>query len=76
MTDYRDIAIEMVEAGMIGPMTMLTACLKYMSNDEVKDMLDINEFTYADEEEQELNAYYNALAGVTLLSMSYNAGKK
>jgi len=26
--------------------------------------------------EQELNAYYNALAGVTLLSMSYKAGKK
>ena len=26
--------------------------------------------------EQEQAAYYNALAGVTLLSMSYNAGKK
>ena len=51
MTDYRDIAIEMVEDGMIDPMMMLTACLKYMSMDEVKDMLDINELTYADEEE-------------------------
>ena len=51
MTDYRDIAIEMVEDGMIDPMMMLTACLKYMSNDEVKDMLEINELTYADEEE-------------------------
>ena len=52
MTDYRDIAIEMVEDGMIDPMMMLTACLKYMSNDEVKDMLEINELTYADEEEE------------------------
>ena len=53
MIDYRDFAIELVEDGMIGPMTMLTACLKYMSNDEVKDMLEINEFTYADEEEDD-----------------------
>ena len=52
MTDYRDIAIEMVEDGMIDPMMMLTVCLKYMSNDEVKDMLEINELTYADEEEE------------------------
>ena len=53
MTDYRDIAIEMVEDGMIGPMTMLTACLKYMSNDEVKDMLEINEFVPEAEDEAE-----------------------
>jgi hypothetical protein len=51
MTDYRDIALELVEDGMIDPMMMLTAALKYMSNDEVKDMLEINELTYADEEE-------------------------
>ena len=53
MTDYRDYAIELVEDGMIGPMTMLTACLKYMSNDEVKDMLEINEFVPEAEDEAE-----------------------
>ncbi len=53
MIDYRDFAIELVEDGMIGPMTMLTACLKYMSNDEVKEMLEINEFVPEAEDEAE-----------------------
>ena len=44
MTDFRDNAFELVEDGMVDPMMMLTAVLKYMSQDEVKDMLEINEF--------------------------------
>ena len=43
MTDFRDSAVELVEDGMVDPMMMLTACLKYMSQDEVADMLEINE---------------------------------
>jgi hypothetical protein len=43
MTDFRDQAVELVEDGMVDPMMMLTACLKYMSQEEVADMLDINE---------------------------------
>ena len=43
MTDFRDQAVELVEDGMVDPMMMLTACLKYMSQDEVADMLEINE---------------------------------
>jgi hypothetical protein len=43
MTDFRDHAVELVEDGMVDPMMMLTACLKYMSQEEVADMLDINE---------------------------------
>jgi len=43
MTDYRDIALELVEDGMVDPNMMLLACLKYMSQDEVRDMLDVNE---------------------------------
>ena len=41
--DYRDRAIEMVEDGMVDPMMMLIACVKYMTQDEVKEMLEINE---------------------------------
>ena len=52
--DYRDKAIEMVEEGLVDPMYMLTAALKYMSNDDVEDMLDANElsdrFQEADDE--------------------------
>ena len=43
MTDFRDQAVELVEDGMVDPMMMLTACLKYMSQEEVADMLEINE---------------------------------
>jgi len=43
--DYRDRAIELVEDGMIDPMMMLTAALKWMTQDEVRDMLDANELS-------------------------------
>ena len=43
MTDFRDHAFELVEDGMVDPMMMLTACLKYLSQEEVADMLEINE---------------------------------
>ena len=43
--DYRDRAIEIVEDGMVDPMMMLTACLKWMSQDDVRDMLDANELS-------------------------------
>ena len=43
--DYRDRAIELVEEGLVDPMYMLTAALKYMSMDDVEDMLDVNELS-------------------------------
>ena len=51
--DYRDRAIELVDDGMVDPMMMLTACLTYMSQDEVKDMLTINELLDEDEDEDD-----------------------
>ena len=41
--DYRDQLIEMIEDGNLDPMMMLIACVKYMTQDEVKEMLEINE---------------------------------
>ena len=43
--DYRDRAIELVEEGLVDPMYMLTAALKYMSMADVEDMLDANELS-------------------------------
>ena len=43
--DFRDRAIELVEDGMVDPMMMLTACVKWMTNDEVGEMLDANELS-------------------------------
>jgi hypothetical protein len=54
MTNYRDIALELVENGLVSAESMLTMALKYMSNDDVEDMLDTNELSerfFEDEED-------------------------
>ena len=58
MNDSRDRALELVEMGMVSAEDMLTMALKYMSTDDVEDMLDANELSArfhedADEEEYE-----------------------
>jgi len=45
MIDYRNIALELVENGLVSAEDMLTMALKYMSQDEVEDMLDSNELS-------------------------------
>ena len=45
MMDSRDRALELVECGMVSAEDMLTMCLKYMSTDDVEDMLDCNELS-------------------------------
>jgi len=45
MNDSRDRALELVEMGMVTAEDMLTMCLKYMSTDDVEDMLDANELS-------------------------------
>ena len=44
-SDNRDKALEMVEEGRVTAEHLLLCCLKYMSNDDVYDMLDCNELT-------------------------------
>ncbi len=43
--DYRDKAIDFVEDGLVEPMTMIIMCLKWLSNDDVEEMLDANELS-------------------------------
>ena len=53
MTDFRYGALELVDNGMVSAEQMLTMALKYMSNDDVEDMLDTNELSerfFEDEE--------------------------
>ena len=45
MANSRDIALELVENGIVSAEYLLTACLKYMSTDDVEDMLDCNELS-------------------------------
>jgi hypothetical protein len=44
-TNSRDRALELVEEGFISAEDLLTAALKYMSTDDVEDMLDCNELS-------------------------------
>ena len=43
--DSRDKALELVENGYISAEDLLVAALKYMSTDDVADMLDANELS-------------------------------
>lgn len=60
MTNYRDIAIELVENGLVSAEDMLTMALKYMSNDDVEDMLDTNELSerFFEDEEADFGEEY------------------
>ena len=51
MIDYRDYAIELVEDNGFDAKDMLIACLKYMSQDDVQEMLYANEYPNRFEEE-------------------------
>ena len=44
-TNSRDTALELVDHGMVSAEDMLTMCLKYISTDDVEDMLDTNELS-------------------------------
>ena len=49
----RDKAIELVEEGIIDPIQMVIMCVKYMSEDDVEDMLDCNELSERFQEEDD-----------------------
>lgn len=43
--DPRDYALKLVEDGVVGANELLVAALKYMSHDDVREMLDANELS-------------------------------
>jgi hypothetical protein len=60
MTNYRDIALELVDNGLVSAEELLTMALKYMSNDDVEDMLDTNELSerfFEDEDDGQPDSY-------------------
>jgi threonine dehydrogenase-like Zn-dependent dehydrogenase len=52
-SNSRDKALELVEDGYVSAESMLTMCLKYMSTDDVEDMLDANELSERFTEEED-----------------------
>ena len=50
---YTNLVLEMVEEGILDKDEVIMACLKYMSEAEVRDMAEANGFVPEDEEEEE-----------------------
>jgi len=52
MQDYLDDAMFLVDDGYVSEREMLEACLKFMGGDDIRDMLEINNFDgrYAEDE--------------------------
>jgi hypothetical protein len=50
---YTNQLLEGVEDGLYDKDNIIMACVKYMSEDEVKDMMEINEFLYLGDIEEE-----------------------
>jgi hypothetical protein len=70
--DYRDFAIELTEDMGFSEKDMLVACLKWMSLDDVKGMLEANEYPMSCEEDEDLLARYpDAIAQVEVLKSDY-----
>ena len=57
--EYTNLALEMVEEGILDKDVVIMACLKYMSEAEVRDMAEANGFLPEDEEE-EIRSDYEA----------------
>lgn len=51
--DPRDFALQLVSDGMVSADNLLLCALKYMSHDDVRDMLDANEMSPRFDEEEE-----------------------
>jgi hypothetical protein len=50
--EYTNKLLEMVEEGLLDRDTVIMACVKYMSESDVQDMMESNEFVpYEDEDE-------------------------
>lgn len=50
---YTEKLLEMIEEGLLDKDAVIMACVKYISEDEVKDMMESNEFILDDEDQDE-----------------------
>ena len=49
---YSNLLLEMIEEGLLDRDTVITACVTYMSEDDVKDMMHANEMLLPEEAEE------------------------
>ena len=51
--EYTSKLLELIEDGMLDRDTVIMAYVKYMSEDDVKDMMEINEFILEEDEDED-----------------------
>jgi hypothetical protein len=51
--EYTNKLLEMIEEGLLDRDMVIMACVKYMSEDDVKDMMHCNEMLLDEDEEEE-----------------------
>lgn len=50
---YTNELLEMIENGLLDRDNVIMACVKYMSEDDVKDMMEHNDFVEIEDEDEE-----------------------
>ncbi len=72
MRDATNRILELVEEGLLDRDTVIMACLKYMSEDDVADMAHANEFfLYEDEEDEDYEDCDDSDDGYALASAGF-----
>lgn len=51
--NYTNKLLEMIEQGLLSADTVVMSCVKYMSEDDVKDMMECNEFIEDEDEDED-----------------------
>lgn len=64
MRDTTNKILEMIDEGLLDARTVASACLKYMSEDEVEDMASMNEFLEDEKDEEPADEEYPYLINV------------
>ena len=55
--EYTNKLLEMVEEGLLDKDQVIMACVKYMSEDEVRDMMEANEFLEHEDEDEDAEGF-------------------
>jgi hypothetical protein len=53
--EYTNKLLEMVDEGLLDKDMVIMACVKFMSEDDVRDMMEANEFILEDEDDDEVD---------------------
>ena len=50
---YTNLLLEMLEEGLLDKDTVIMACISYMSEHDIQDMMETNEFILDEDEDEE-----------------------